>query len=142
LLAPAFRPSPLLLDGYQLQMEQTIIPTRLFRWQTDRHPPALATCSGTPETLDIVAAGFALGASAPRPPSARSLILLYSPPFITSVVIPGWPRASSRTPPPSAPPSPCRSSGQLNRDYDVAIKHFAWRPYAQSTILREGGGGG
>ncbi|HEX9542335.1 MAG TPA: phospholipid carrier-dependent glycosyltransferase [Streptosporangiaceae bacterium] len=121
--------APILLDGYQLQMEQTIMPDTLFEALIVTGL-AILLWQPHPKRWMIVAAGFALGASAPVRQIGEILIL---PAVIyLLVVIPGW-RAKLTNAATICAAFALPILAVSYRDY-VAIKHFALAPYAQSTI--------
>jgi hypothetical protein len=125
----ALATAPILLDGYQLQIEQTIMPDTLFEALIVTGL-AILVWAPQPKRWMIVAAGFALGASAPVRQIGEILVL---PAVIyLFVVIPGW-RAKLTKAATLCAAFALPILAASYRDY-VAIKHFALAPYAQSTI--------
>src|SRR5216683_2268604 len=119
--------APILLDGYQLQMEQTIMPDTLFEALIVTGL-AILLWQPHPKRWMIVAAGFALGASAPVRQIGEILIL---PAVIyLLVVIPGW-RAKLTNAATICAAFALPILAVSYRDY-VAIKHFALAPSRRS----------
>jgi hypothetical protein len=98
--------APILLDGYQLQIEQTIMPDVMFEACIVAGLAALLW-QPRPRTALVIAGGLALGASA----TARQVgeILILPALAYLLVAIPAGAAASPRAPS-CAPPSPSRSS--------------------------------
>ena len=125
----ALATAPILLDGYQLQIEQTIMPDTLFEALIVTGL-AILLWQPQPKRWMIVAAGITLGASAPVRQIGEILIL---PAVIYLLVtIPGW-RAKVTKAAALSAAFALPILAVSYRDY-VAIKHFALAPYAQSTI--------
>jgi hypothetical protein len=125
----ALATAPILLDAYQVQVEQTVMPDTLFGalivtgllfllWPPRPQPPM------------IIAAGLAFGAAAP----VRQIgeILIVPAVIYLLIAIPGWRGKLTKSIALGAAFALPILVGSY-RDY-VAIKHFALAPYAQSTI--------
>jgi hypothetical protein len=125
----ALATAPILLDGYQLQTEQTIMPDTLFEALIVTGL-VIMLWEPRPRPWMIIGAGLALGAAAPVRQIGEILIL---PAIIYLLItIPGW-RAKLIEGTALCVAFALPILAVSFRDY-VAFRHFALAPYAQSTI--------
>ncbi len=125
----ALATAPILLDAYQIQIEQTIMPDTLFEALIVTGL-ALLLWAPRPTPRMTIAAGLALGACAPVRQIGEILIL---PAIIYLLIaIPGW-RTKLTQGAALCAAFALPILAVSFRDY-VTIHRFALAPYAQSTI--------
>jgi hypothetical protein len=125
----ALATAPILLDGYQIQIEQTIMPDTLFEALIVTGLVALLW-RPRPDRWMIITGGLALGASAPIAQIGEILIV----PAIVFLLaaVPGW-RAKFTQGAVLCAAFALPIVAVSFRDY-VTIHRFSLAPYAQSTI--------
>jgi hypothetical protein len=125
----ALATAPVLLDGYQIQIEQTVMPDTLFEALIVTGL-ALLLWHPRPEPWRIIGAGHALGASAPVAQIGEVFIL---PAIIyLLVVVPGWRGKLVKG------AALCAAFAlpilTVSLRDEVTIHRFSLAPYAQNTI--------
>lgn len=121
--------APVLLDAYQLQIEQSVMPDTAFEVLIVTGL-ALLLWQPRPRPWMIVAAGLALGACAPVRQVGE--ILLLPAVIFVLIVVPGW-RHKLRQATVLCVAFALPIAAISFRNY-VSIRHFSLAPYAASTI--------